>query len=332
MSYHFFPINYKPDYPPKRTQVYISDYIELLNANIQQKLNGIYIQPATICNVNGSWNAHKQNERYISFDNKYTNEVSEILLEPGNYMRYALTNFDNADTLLYTAMTSIKRDAQEKDGEIMTSFNYYIEYRLVNESNRNQQVVALLKNILTIINAINHHQKFNDISTNEYIHSKINFISVYDLEKQYPTIPLNEALSRYVVSNGLTFIDKIYQHLPKGKRLSIGSPTADDYDQSGILYVFNKVTDTVIPIIKISVRPTQEVIKKQIIQDTPGELEEQIYRDTILNSEIKFLPSIGIQIYFSHLMLINLSKMHLCEVIYSPCSPELIKYFKENEI
>lgn len=54
MSYHFFPINYKPDYPPKRTQVYISDYIELLNANIQQKLNGIYIQPATICNVNGS--------------------------------------------------------------------------------------------------------------------------------------------------------------------------------------------------------------------------------------------------------------------------------------
>ncbi|MDR0674957.1 MAG: hypothetical protein LBF36_01680 [Mycoplasmataceae bacterium] len=332
MSFHFFPINYKPIYSLERTYAYISDYVNLLNTYIRQKFNATYIQPPIASNANGSWNTHKQNERYISFDNKYTNEVNELLNDPSNYMRYVLISFDNLNVPIFTSMTNIKRDVIEKNGEVMVSFNYYIEYHLMTEINHDTQNISLLKNILMMIDAINQNEKFKDVKFSKYIIEKINFISIFELKKKYPTLALKESLNRYVSTNGLTFINGVYERLPNDEHLLVGSPTSDDYHRSGILYVFNKITNSIIPIIKITTRPNQDLIQKQIILDIPNELEEQIYQNTVLNDQIHFLPSIGIQIYFSNLMLINLSKMHLCEVIHSPFSPELLKYFRENEI
>jgi asparagine synthetase A len=229
-------------------------------------------------------------------------------------------------------MVSVKRDAQEKNGEVIANFNYYIQYRIVNDAHYEQQINMLMKNMLMMINQINQNDKFKDIEVPKYITDKINLISVQDLAKQFPTLTLEEALKYYVNLNGLTFIKGVYQQLPNGKRLLIGSPTMDDYANSTILYVFNKVTNNIVPIIKISSKPDKEKIKQQIILDTPNALKEQIYEKTVLNKKINFPSSINIKIYFSNLMLLNLSKMHLCEVIHSPCSEDLLKYFKENEI
>jgi asparagine synthetase A len=247
-------------------------------------------------------------------------------------MRYALINFPNMDAPLFTSMPSIRRDVQEKSGEVMVNFNYYIEYRLINEVNPTEQILPLLKNVLMMINGINRHEKFKAFRSPNYITDKVNFITISELHKKYPTLALNDALNRYVVANGLTFVSGVYQPLVNGKRLLIGSPTTDDYSNSGILYDFNEITSTVISLIKVSIRPSHELIKKQIIIDLPNELEKQIYQKTALNQKINFVPSIGIQIYFSHLMLINLKKMHLCEVVHSPCSIALSKYFADNEI
>jgi asparagine synthetase A len=247
-------------------------------------------------------------------------------------MRYVLISFDNLNVPIFTSMTNIKRDVIEKNGEVMVSFNYYIEYHLMTEINHDTQNISLLKNILMMIDAINQNEKFKDVKFSKYIIEKINFISIFELKKKYPTLALKESLNRYVSTNGLTFINGVYERLPNDEHLLVGSPTSDDYHRSGILYVFNKITNSIIPIIKITTRPNQDLIQKQIILDIPNELEEQIYQNTVLNDQIHFLPSIGIQIYFSNLMLINLSKMHLCEVIHSPFSPELLKYFRENEI
>jgi aspartate--ammonia ligase len=332
MSFNFFPTNYQPNYSLARTRTYISDYVKLLDENIRQKLNALYVNPPVVSNVNGSWNAHEQNERYITFDNKYTSEVNEIIVNPSNYLRYALITFTNTDVSLYTSMINIKRDVKEEDGEIMVNHSYYIEYHLANDADYNNQIAPLLKNVLMIIKEVNSNEKFKDIRLQKYTDDRLNFISTDVLSKQYPTLTLNNALNRYVAANGPTFINKIYQRLPNGKHLLFGSPTIEDYDNTGILYIFNKSTGTIVPIIKIAVRPTQTLIKQQIILDTPGELEEQIYKDTVLNPNTKFPPSIGVEIYFSNLMLVNLNKMHLCEVIHSPCTIELLKYFKDNEI
>ena len=164
---------------------------------------------------------HQPNERYIAFDNKYTSEVSEVLTNPSNYMRYVLINFVNNDISLYTHINSIKRDVKEDNGEVMVSHNYYIEYRLVKDFDFKDQIVPILKNIVMMIDEINSNEIFKGIHPFKYSTQKINFISTPNLSKQYPTLSLQDALNRYVANNCLTYVNEVYQQLSNGKHLLI---------------------------------------------------------------------------------------------------------------
>jgi asparagine synthetase A len=247
-------------------------------------------------------------------------------------MRYTLNRFVNTDVSLYTSMICLQRDFKEENGEVMVAHNYFIEYYQMEQTNIAEQIIPLLNNILSIISAINDDLGFKDVEYSRYDKQKLKILSIEELSNKYPTLSLKDALNHYVAANGLTFIRKVYKPLPNGKRLLSGQPTTDNYEESGILYVYNDTTNSVIPIVKIAIRPNQELIKKQIIMDIPVVLQEQIYSNTILNEQLKFPLSLGVQIFFSNLMFINLKKFHLCEVVHSPCSPKLMKYFKDNEI
>jgi asparagine synthetase A len=270
--------------------------------------------------------------RYISFDNKFTSEVSEIVEDPSSYLRYALISFLDSDISAYTYMPSISRDIDEEKGETMVTNNFFIEYRLIESQNISNIVVSLATNIFSIINDINTNHLFKDIQKPFYMGQKTNIVEIEKIKKLFPTLPLKEGLTEYVITHGPTLIIGSHKILPDDKRLEFGTPTNEDYNNTSILYVFSESINRVLPIIKIAPRPTLEIIKEQLIIDAPGDLDHQIYQETILDKNKNFPLSVGIKIYFSNLMLINLNKLHLCEVVHSPYSSELHKYFVENNI
>jgi asparagine synthetase A len=229
-------------------------------------------------------------------------------------------------------MPSIKRDANEGKGEVMITNNYFIEYRLIENNQLKDQVITLAKNIILMINDINKATIFKDIKQPSFIKQKLNVIHIEELIKQFPTLPLRVALIEYINTHGITLVIGACKLLANGRRLEDGLPTADDYDTTAFLYTYDANTKSVLPIIKIATRPTTETIKQQLIMDTPSDLDENIYKDTIMNESIKFPYTIGIQIFFSNLMLVNLNKLHLCEVVASPHSSDLQKYFIDNHI
>jgi hypothetical protein len=79
----------------------------------------------------------------------------------------------------------------------------------------------------------------------------------------------------------------------------------------------SKETNKVLPIIKISPRPSIETIKKHLLNDQPLLLQSSVYEKTLFRLDSQGNQYIGAEIFFSNLMLINLSKYHLAEVVNS---------------
>ncbi|MDR1991280.1 MAG: hypothetical protein LBP70_00920 [Mycoplasmataceae bacterium] len=332
MSFHFFPINYQPLYSIQRTRLYISQYIQLLNNHVREKFSALYIEPPLVSSINRSWNVAQQTQRFVSFDNCLNSEINEIVIDPTNYMRYVLATLKKQDLSLFTMMPCIQRDVLEDNGEVLINHNLFIEQPLIEDNDDKEQIASILKNALSMINAINSDILFKDIKPVSYDKQKINFITIEALHRQFPTLDLNKALNHLVANIGSTYVTGVYKILAGGIRLLNGFPTIDNYQKCGIFYVYNQYTNTAVPLIKISIRPSQELIREQIILDGINVLQKQMYQQTILNDNLKLVPSVGIEIFFSNLMLVNLHKYHLCEVVHTACSPELLKYFIDNKV
>jgi asparagine synthetase A len=256
--------------------------------------------------------------RLISFDNKNTSEVNELIYDAGNYMRHIIqSTITSSDASIYTYAPLINRDANEGVGHSIVTQNFHIESKLLDAENVEDQILPTITNIVGMIDSVNKDLSFIDIDKVLYSHQSINYVPVESIAKLYPSLSLPEGVNQYVASNGPTAIRGAYKTLLNGKQLSKGLPTCDDYDLATILFVFNKTTNSVIPIVKVSPRPDIETIKKQLILDLPNVLQEQIYNETLFNNDKPLIQSIGIQIYFSNLMLINLRKLHLAEVVHS---------------
>jgi asparagine synthetase A len=168
-----------------------------------------------------------------------------------------------------------------------------------------------------IIKSVNNLPEFSDIQNLEYDINQIGIITVTELVKMYPNLSLDDAITQHVVNNGAYIVVGVFKTFENKKRLLGGLPASDDYDLCSVLFVYHELINKVLPIIKISPRPSIEKIKNQLVTDLPLVLNTHLYNQTIFKSIDKYEPSVGIRIYFSNLMLINLKKYHLAEVIHS---------------
>jgi hypothetical protein len=168
-----------------------------------------------------------------------------------------------------------------------------------------------------IIKSINILSEFSEVQNHEYDINRIGVITIIDLIKMYPNLSLDEAITQHVVNNGTHIIVGVFKSFENKKRFFGGLPASDDYDSCSVLFVYHEIINKVLPIIKISPRPSMEKIKNQLITDLPLALSTHLYNDTIFKAIDKYEPSVGIRIYFSNLMLINLKKYHLAEVVHS---------------
>jgi asparagine synthetase A len=318
MAFNFFPTNYKPLYDQTRTRGYISRYHKLLSEAIVKNFNAIHIDVPFVSNVVDSWNAYTSGMRLITFDNKHTSEVNEVMYDIGNYLHHIIqSTITNSDSSIYAYAPLINRDANEELGHSIVTQNFYIELKFIDQENVKQQILPTIKNVIGIIDQINKDISFVDIGKMLYSHQMMNYVSIDEIAKLYPLLSLRAGVNQYVATNGPTAVQGLYKTLSNGKQLAKGLPTCDDYELSTVLFVLNKTTNSVMPIVKVSPRPNVELIKKQLILDLPNALQEQIYNKTLFDESKGSSQTMGIQIFFSNLMLINLHKAHLSEVVHS---------------
>jgi asparagine synthetase A len=227
-----------------------------------------------------------------------------------------LTSINSADTAIYTYAPIINRDGATIN-ESIVNYNIYIEMYASHAIVLDDLINQIANNFMAGVKKVNLELNINKDKLPEYTNQSINFITIDKLIKTYPSVSLKEAIDRYTISNGATAVIGACREI-EGKSLFVGLPTADDYDHTTVLYVLNETNNTATPIVKISSRPKIEVINKQILEYIPEVMDANIYQETILKERNDEQNTIGVTVYFSNIMLINLKKYHISEVVHAP--------------
>jgi asparagine synthetase A len=268
----------------------------------------------------------------VAFDNKYTPIVSQFYEDASNYMRINLNRFKtNQDVAIFTYLPIVIRDIVPGNNQSMVQQCYFIESKVIKVASDLQTQKSSMITMINMLNVINQSEEFHAYKSQKYLNTKINFITLKQLIKLYPTLSTKKALEHYVVHNGITVVHQVYTNYDLQSYPS-ASPSSDDYANTNVLYVFNKFINSVVPIIKISLRPNKEIIKNQLEKYLPATIIDGVYNETLLSNEYVNDSSLGIQIYFSNLMMLNLRKYHLAEIVHAPWSQDFVNYCSIHKI
>jgi asparagine synthetase A len=198
----------------------------------------------------------------------------------------------------------------------LVTHDFYIEMATVKDV-KTDDIKKHCLDIVELIKSVNNSPEFGRIQNLEYDINQIGVITFNELIKLYPNLSIEEAITYHVVNNGAYIVIGLYRPFGNKKRFFGGLPASDDYDLCSVLFVYHEIINKVLPIVKISPRPNAEKIKKQLITDLPQVFNTRVYDQTIFKHVAKYEPTVGIRIFFSNLMLINLKKYHIAEVVHS---------------
>ncbi|GHU47957.1 hypothetical protein FACS1894218_3580 [Bacilli bacterium] len=256
-------------------------------------------------------------ERLITFDHKLSYELNQIYSDISNYMQHTLIHgAQSKDMAIYTYLPIINRDGSNIN-ESMVNYNLYIEMYASYSLSTQDLIKQTMGNFFEALKNLAIEQTVSKKNTPNYVHENIVFITIEKLAKTFPKITLSEAIDRFTCNNGPTAVIGACKKI-NDKTLFIGLPTADEYDSTVVLYVFNENNNRSYPIIKASVRPKIEVINKQILSDIPELVDSNIFNNTIFDERKSGQETIGLTVYLSNVLRINLKKYHISEVVHAP--------------
>lgn len=328
-----FPSNYKPKINLADTLIYINRYREFLIKLLIAKYNLINIEAPIVADLDLNTNNFKLDARLIDFDNKTNYKVYELYNDISLWIKQKMKQFNvKANNGLYTIYKKINRDSKLNNLDSMIQEIIHLEYRPIEELNNQKGINQLFFELIQSIVGLNEIEIIKGHKTNKFFQKDKSpkFITLKELVHIYPTIDVNKALKDYIRENGPTVLFSPMLETINGTLNVDCYAMTDDYNLTGILYVYNRTTDQVVPLVKISSRPSQEAAYDQTIGVFNDIFEKGIYNKKILKAFD--LKSIGIDIYFSNLMLVCLQKVHLAEVVSSVWKEDLIEYCKENDI
>jgi asparagine synthetase A len=234
---------------------------------------------------------------------------------------------------IYAYIDVVNRDAYCTATDSMVSKSFILELNTIYDLTNNVEPLKnVYDNLFSDIKNVNENELLDDIKLPSYQKLNIHYITIDQLIKRYPTSTIKTALEMYVIANGPTVIWEVCKSLKNNQRLIYGKATSDDYKTTSMLFIHSKETNKVLPIIKISPRPSLEAIKKQLLNDQPTLLQSHIYDETVFQLDVKTNQNIGVEIFFSNLVLINLSKYHLAEVVNSCWDDQFMSFVKSNKI
>jgi asparagine synthetase A len=216
----------------------------------------------------------------------------------------SITNEDIETIFTFTPL--FNRDASLTSTDPINQDAFFIEMK----TNKNQQIV--LSNVFNdVINMLTQINKDINIQTN--IFNKIKTISLSEIKDAHNLLKQPKILNKYVTKYGPTIFATDLNNIIHNQFY----PICDDINNTAILYMPLVDKETVLPILKLTIRPTAEQITNQLNKMDVNLLNEKIYDESIFKKDNSLCNSVGIQIYFSNLMMVLLKKYHLSEVIHS---------------
>ncbi|MDR0985422.1 MAG: hypothetical protein LBL60_00550 [Mycoplasmataceae bacterium] len=267
-------------------------------------------------------NVYLKNTRTLSFDSLNTKQISQLFNNHSLYMWLSISSITNEDIeTIFTFTPLFNRDASLTSTDPINQDAFFIEMK----TNKNQQIV--LSNVFNdVINMLTQINKDINIQTN--IFNKIKTISLSEIKDAHNLLKQPKILNKYVTKYGPTIFATDLNNIIHNQFY----PICDDINNTAILYMPLVDKETVLPILKLTIRPTAEQITNQLNKMDVNLLNEKIYDESIFKKDNSLCNSVGIQIYFSNLMMVLLKKYHLSEVIHSIWTKEFYDYINKYKI
>ncbi|MCQ2956642.1 MAG: hypothetical protein MJ233_02035 [Mycoplasmoidaceae bacterium] len=157
--------------------------------------------------------------------------------------------------------------------------------------------------------------KIHKLNKKKISFSDITVVDAQKIESSYPTLSLREAFDHFCSQNKFVIVKNNIKKLKSGKSLETFVPTAQDTDLSCGLYVYDDINNKAIHLINVCKRPDGYMSNKQLNDNNPLEVTNEIYDEEIFDKQRP--TNISLVINFTNLVFYFLDKVHLAEVVKS---------------
>lgn len=332
MKRFLFPSNYKPEIDFLSTIKYMEVYKNQLIKFLQTKFDAISISVPVASSISDSYNLCNHGQRRINFDNKYSHEAFQINSVNDNYFRFLLNDLtkENIKSII-SFYCQNKRDSLLTNLDSFCSQVVHVEYNTLLEEHNVEKFknwfIIFWKEILSINNS---DEVKNIFLAKERIKNEIKFVNVKTIVDLYPLLPVQKAFQLYCAKYKLVVLTDPNLKMSSGQYFSEGLATCDNFNCTSILYIYSSIHSEPIPIIKIASRPIGQLAKDQLLQISPSIYDEGLMNKRLFDKDL--IQTLGFTFYFSNLMLINMQKIHLAEVISSIWTKSFEDFIKLENI
>lgn len=332
MSKTFIPNNYEPKLDLFQTQMAIEIIKSKFQKELGEKLNlkrvsaPLFVDPTT--GINDNLNGY---ERPVSFDIKETGTYAEVVHSLAKWKRMALFKYGFKElTGLYTDMNAIRRD-EEMDNLHSIYIDQWDWEKIITKETRNIEYLKdTVKNIVSAIcNTLDSLKViYPEITTT--LSNDVTFITTEELYNLYPELTPKERENEFVKTHKTSFIMKIGDLLPNGKKHDGHAPDYDDWALNGDILFWNDILECAFEVSSMGIRVDKTSLEEQLVKSGCEDRKNLPFHKMILNETLPL--TLGGGIGQSRLSMLLLGKAHIGEVHSSIWDKDTLKICKENNI
>ncbi len=331
MKRFHFPFDYKPKVSLEDTVVYASKLKQEIFTFFKEQYKAIYLDPALIVPNKESSLAYKSNDRFVSFDNKASNLVSAINNCQDNYLTIASSKFKRKNICTFAPL--IKRDVKLSNTSSMINWIIDLELAMPEDYLNNKYFIDFAKQLFgKIVSFVNKSElkKIYEVSNKKIKVSDWKVVEAQKLENSYLTLTLKQGLNHICSSNRFVIIENNFKKLKSNQSIEQYSVTAQDWENSCGIYVYDYINEAPINLINICKRPSGDKSYNQLRNTNPLELDNEIYDQIIFDKDRP--TNMSVTINFTNLIYYLLDKVHLAEVVSSVWPEDFLEFVKTEKI
>ena len=332
MSKTFIPKNYEPKLDLFQTQMAIEIIKSKFQKELGEKLNlkrvsaPLFVDPTT--GINDNLNGY---ERPVSFDIKETGTYAEVVHSLAKWKRMALFKYGFKElTGLYTDMNAIRRD-EEMDNLHSIYIDQWDWEKIITKETRNieylkdtvKSIVSAICNTLDSLKVI-----YPEITTT--LSNDVTFITTEELYNLYPELTPKERENEFVKTHKTSFIMKIGDLLPNGKKHDGRAPDYDDWALNGDILFWNDILECAFEVSSMGIRVDEKALDYQLKVSGNDDRRSLDFHRMLLSGELPY--TIGGGIGQSRICMYFLRKAHIGEVQASVWDEKNHRICEENGI
>lgn len=231
---------------------------------------------------------------------------------------------------LYTDMNAIRRD-EEMDNLHSIYIDQWDWEKIITKETRNieylkdsvKNIVSAICNTLDSLKVI-----YPEITTT--LSNDVTFITTEELYNLYPELTPKERENEFVKTHKTSFIMKIGDLLPNGKKHDGRAPDYDDWALNGDILFWNDILECAFEVSSMGIRVNKTSLEEQLVKSGCEDRKNLPFHKMILNETLPL--TLGGGIGQSRLSMLLLGKAHIGEVHSSIWDKDTLKICKENNI